>query len=229
MSTDQILNPFLLAANTPDPDSRLLPLLHSRPEIASRQDAHGYSLLHAAASYDHTELLRVLVNEFRVDVNLRDEDGETCLFVAETIEVAKCLVEELHIDKSIRNDKGMDALENFESEQEFPEIATYLRECAAQTSTIGNASALHDTISNGVPHRPPPLPPNVSINIGTEADAVSSTSEQEPDPEFRRRIEELAAREDFHTEEGQRELRELITDAVRDVGGEGRDVRRRVG
>ena len=228
MSAQQSLNPFLLAANTPDPDPRLLPLLRSRPELASTQDAHGYSLLHAAASYDHVELLRTLVNEFKADVNLKDEDGETCLFVAETVDVARCLVEELLIDQGIRNDEGMDALETFESEQEFPEVTEYLRGCASHHSAANGIHSDDSSISNGVQDLAP-LPPNVSVHIGTEEDAAPGSLGQEPDPEFRRRIEELASRENFHTAEGQRELRELITDAVRDVGGDGRDVRRRVG
>ena len=51
-----------------------------------------------------------------------------------------------------------------------------------------------------------------------------------PDPEFRRMIEELAAREDFQSEEGQRQLRELVTQAVMGMGtGDAdRSVRRRV-
>lgn len=49
------------------------------------------------------------------------------------------------------------------------------------------------------------------------------------DPELRRRIEELAAWDDFPGEEGQR-LMELISNAVRSVGSESqeRDVRRRI-
>ncbi|KIX94373.1 uncharacterized protein Z520_09759 [Fonsecaea multimorphosa CBS 102226] len=227
MSAELNLNPFLLAANTPETDPRLLPLLRSRPELASAQDEHGYSLLHAAASYNHVDLLRTLVNEFNVDVNLKDEDGETCLFVAETVEVAKCLVEELHVDIRVQNDEDMTALEKFESEQEFPEVAEYLRSLLSQDPAAGTASIRPGPVPDGA-QPPPRLPPNVSINIGTETDATPGTLEQEPDPEFRRRIEELAAKENFHTAEGQRELRELITDAVRDVGNEGRDVRRRV-
>ena len=125
------LNPFLLAANTPSPDPRLLPLLRSKPDLASKQDPHGYSLLHAAASYNHLDLLRTLVTELRVDVNLIDEDGETCLYVAESLDVAKCLVEELSIDITIKNEEEMTALEKFESEEEFPEIADYLRSLSA--------------------------------------------------------------------------------------------------
>ncbi len=210
------LNPFLLAANIPDPDSRLLPLLHSKPALASRQDAHGYSLLHAAASYNHLDLLRSLVNEFKVDVNLRDEDGETCLFVAESVDIAKCLIEELCIDNDVKNEEGVTALEKFESEEEFPEVAIYLRSQVGGAMASGQSSA----------ERLPPLPPNVSINVNAQAEH-DEVNGQEPDPEFKRRIEELAAKENFQTEEGQQELRELITDAVRNVNDD-RDVRRRV-
>ena len=205
-------NPFLLAATTPSPDPALLPLLRSNPSFASSQDAHGYSLLHAAASYNHIGLLRTLVNEFNVDVNLKDEDGETCLFVAETIDIAKCLVEELSIDTTIRNDEGQTAAEKFESEAEYPEVIEYMHQQAGQAT-------------NGVTD-PPSLPPNVSISVNS-TDVDASVADQEPDPEFRRRIEELASRDNFQSEEGQRELRDLITDAVRGVSDD-RDVRRRV-
>lgn len=221
------LNPFLLAAVTPDPDPRLLPLLRRKPELASAQDAHGYSLLHAAASYNHIQLLRSLVGEFKVDVNLKDEDGETCLFVAESVEVTKCLVEDLRVDLNVRNDEGMTALEKFVHDQEFPEVAEYLQAHDTGHRATEVASTHAGPVSNGMQH-PPPLPPNMTINVDTAADATDASLAQEPDPEFRRRIEELAAKENFHTEEGQRELRELVTDAVRGVGNEGRDVRRRL-
>lgn len=216
------LNPLLLAANTPDPDPRLLPLLRSKPELASKQDSHGYSLMHAAASYNHIDLLRILVNEFHVDVNVRDEDNETCLFVTETVEAAKCLVEELNIDRSAKNDEDMTAQEKFESEGDFPEIAAYL-----QGDAIGQGNG-STPVQNG---HLPPLPPNVRVNFGAISDVPDGDANlQEPDPEFRRRIEELASRENFHTEQGQRELRDLITDAVRDVSQDDRSAqRRRVG
>ncbi|KEF53327.1 uncharacterized protein A1O9_10775 [Exophiala aquamarina CBS 119918] len=220
------LNPFLLAAVVPDPDPRLLPLLRSKPTLASAQDAHGYSLLHAAASYNHIDLLRLLVNEFSVDVNLTDEDGDTCLFVVECVDVAKCLVEELHIDVNIRNDEGLIAADKIESEQDFPEIAAYLKGHGGSSGDATSASNVPST--NGTQHLPA-LPPNVTINVNSSTEDTSDDLEQEPDPEFRRRIEELATRENFHTEEGQRELRDLITDAVRGVGNEDRDVRRRIG
>lgn len=219
------LNPFLLAAVVPDPDPRLLPLLRSQPALASAQDDHGYSLLHAAASYNHIDLLRLLVNEFHVDVNLTDEDGETCLFVTESVEVARCLVEELHVDVSVTNDEDIVAAEKIESEQDFPEVAAYLRAHAGLST--GSTSAGNVSSINGA-QEPPALPPNVTINVNSSTEDTSELA-QEPDPDFRRRIEELAGRENFHTDEGQRELRDLITDAVRGVGNDEREVRRRLG
>jgi len=212
------LNPFLLAANGPELDPRLLPHLRANPSLASKQDSHGYSLLHAAASYNHTDLLRALVNEFNVDINLRDEDNETALFVTETVEVAKCLLEELKIDTSLTNEDGQTAREKIESEDDYPEVAAYL----AQGSAAVGLSV------NGAGH-PPPLPPNVKVNIGNVAEDEDLS---EPDPEFRKRIEQLAGKENFNTEEGQRELRALISDAVRDVSQDEQQQdsqRRRVG
>lgn len=222
-------NIFLLAA---DNSASLLPLLRTDPSLASSQDAHGYSLLHAAVSYQHLDLLRQLVQEFHADVNIKDEDGETPLFVVETVEAAQCLVEKLHADASVRNAEGMTAEEKIEGEGEFPTVAAYLRETRirnpSSTSDVATTAPVStEGVVNGV-HPPPPLPPNVTVNVGTMAEQTPDG--EEADPEFRRRIEELASRENFQGEEGQRELRELITDAVRGVGAGGheRDVRRRL-
>jgi len=222
--------PWILAA---DNDPQLLHLLRSDPSIASSQDPHGYSIPHAAASYNHLDLLRTLVNEFHVDVNIKDEDGETPLFVVETVEAAQVLVEKLKADLDIKNDDGLTAEEKIRTEGDFTTIADFLKECrewsalpyAAGSCTIDPTQHA----SNG--GHPPSLPPNVTMQLGTLEDEQSLGDAGEVDPEFRQRIEELAARDDFQGEEGQRQLRELITDAVRGAGrGEGeRDVRQRLG
>jgi hypothetical protein len=175
--------------------------------------------MHAAASYNHLDLLRALVNEFRVSIDLKDEDGETALFVAETVDCAKLLVEELHADITIRNHEGKTAREKVVEEGDFPEVAVYLRakELEAQVNGVRSEAA-----TNGV-QPPPPLPGGVSVNIGSMAPEEVG---EVVDPEFRRRIEELAAREDFQSEEGQRKLRELVTEALRGEVNE-RDVRQR--
>ncbi|MCJ1483572.1 hypothetical protein MMC06_003740 [Schaereria dolodes] len=217
-------NPFLLAA---DNGPNLLPLLRSNPSLASSQDAHGYSLMHAAASYNHIDLLRSLVNEFQVNANLKDEDGETSLFVVETVEAAKVLIEELKVDVGITNTEGLTAEEKIREEGDYPTVADFLhisRTCEIDTSNNGQDASI-----NGSSGHPPPLPPNVTVNVGTLEEASLEGQAEEVDPEFKQRIEELAAREDFQAEEGQRRLRELIADAVKDVGANGhRDVRRRL-
>ena len=214
-------NPFLLAAdNSPD----LLPLLRSKPALASTQDQHGYSLMHAAASYNHIDLLRILVHEFKVDVNTRDEDGETALFVVETVEAAQLLTESLKADTEIKNADGLTAEEKIRAEGDFPTVADYLLETRTRKLDGFNGA------STGAQHLPP-LPPNVTINVDTmDAAEAEGADMGAVDPEFRRRIEELATREDLQSEQGQKDLRDLIKDAVRDVGVNGdRDVRRRVG
>ncbi|KAI4103886.1 MAG: hypothetical protein LQ339_004003 [Xanthoria mediterranea] len=217
-------NVFILASdNSPE----LLPLLRSKPALASSQDEHGYSLLHAAASYNHHDLLRSLVRDFHVDVNITDEDGETSLFVAETVETTKILVEELHCDTALKNNEGSTAEEKIRTDGDFVTVADYLKTVGTRTTSGSSPTDTPDA------HRPqeeeplPPLPPNVTVNMGTTTeDEVPA----EVDPAFRARIEALASREDFQSEEGQKQLRELVTDAVREVerDADGRDVRRRV-
>lgn len=212
-------NPLLLAADKP---AQVLTLLRQQPALASVQDEHGYSLLHAAASYSHVELLRSLLSEFHVDVNLKDEDGETALFVCETQECAKILVEEFYIDTSVRGEEGMTAREKIVAEEEFPEVAVYLmvNEFGSVEGANGTNGSATDIIG-----RPPPLPEGVKIDIGTMSEADIGTNA--PDPEFRRRIEELAARPDFEGDEAQMELRQLVAEALGSQNEEERNVRQR--
>ena len=98
-------------------------------------------------------------------------------------------------------------------------------------SNTENTAPSNVTVTNGdhsSVHPPPPLPNGVQVSIGTmQANEVG----EEPDPEFRRRIEALAARQDFEGEDGQRELRSLVEDAIGGMSGEGQGAatRRRVG
>ncbi|CAG7935475.1 unnamed protein product [Penicillium nalgiovense] len=213
-------NPYLLACDNP---KALLDLLRSNPAIASSQDESGYSLLHAAASYGHADLLRALVKEFNVDVNILDEDGETCLFVAEDSDIARCLIEELGVDTNKKNAEDLTAVEKFEAENEFPQVAAYLRE------VVGGASAPTHAQAAEVLNSPGPIPgSDMRVNFGTMTEE-EATAGGEPDPEFKRRIEELATREDYYSEEVQNEVRELVKDAMSGSNIEAmeREIRRR--
>lgn len=222
-------NPFVLAA---DNDPRLLPLLRSHPALASSQDAHGYSILHAAASYNHIDLLRQVVLDFHVDPNLKDEDGETALFVVETLQAAQVLVEELGIDMTIKNTDGLTAEQKILDDGDFLSVANFLREKRAQRGTYTQGSGISTDLSPTGPFNlsdPPQLPANLDVDVGTmyEESVLEGTA---VNPEYRRRIEELATREDFQEEAGQRQLRELITDVVREHHAQNmeRDVRQRL-
>lgn len=216
----QPANAYVLAADNP---SAVLSLLRQNPSIASEQDDHGYSLLHAAASYGHIDLLRALVNEYHADVNLLDEDGETCLFVTERVDIAKCLVEELGVDYNKQNDEGLTARETIEMDGD-PEVAAYLRQVTGVTTTASPLGQSTDALNPA-----PPLPPNLQVNLGTVSEQEANAGTEEVDPEFKRRIDELAAREDFQSEAAQNELRNLVMDAIQgsEIDADGREVRRR--
>jgi uncharacterized protein len=222
-------NMYLLAA---DNDQKLLPLLRENPSLASQQDEHGYSLIHAAASYNHLDLLRALVTELQVPVHLRDEDAETGLFVVETTDAARCLVEELGLDIGIVNAEGQTARQKLESEGEFPAVVEYLatRETVPPAGgTTSEAYLANSGRSTQSALSLPPVPSGLSVSLATVSEGDVTTAE-EPDPVFRQRIEQLAAREDFDTPEGQAALRQLVEDAVaeQDLVEEGNARRRQV-
>ena len=193
------------------------------------------------------------MQHYGVAVDITDEDGDTPLFAAESVAVATCLVEELNADVGHRNDEGQTAEEKIEAEDEFVLVAHYLRGRAEPTADEAAGTDALRADTNGSPassrsnvpdpsvtaptagvtselRTPPPLPnQDIKINMGVMEELPPGT---EPDPEVRRRIEELAARDDFQSEEGQAALRKLVEEVVgglrEGAGAEGRDVRRRV-
>ncbi|KAI9714035.1 MAG: hypothetical protein M1820_000765 [Bogoriella megaspora] len=208
----------------PDSPNSVLTHLQTHPHLASQRDSNGYSLLHAAISYSALDLSRSLINEFGVDPNLVDNDHETCLYGAETVEAAKCGVEELGTDWRWRNSEGKTAEERIEEDEEGEEVVAYLRNLREN----GRESSQNtEDESNGGLRHPPPLPDGVKINIGTMNEQAEGAGEV--DPEFKRRIEELAARDDFQGEEGQTALRDLVQDAVTGLAGDSRNTRPRNG
>lgn len=212
-------NPFTLAA---EGSSKLLPLLQAKPELASSQDDTGYSLVHAAASYNHLDLLRTLVKDFHVDVNIKDEDGETALFVVETVEAAQTLLDELGADLSITNEEGMTAEEKIRTEGDYTTISDYLRECQTRGTATGQQA---NSAAESSDHLPP-LPANMSLQLGSLQDEQSLG--EVADPVLRQRIEELASRDDFRSEDGQMQLRQLVTDALRGTTSGERNTRPRM-
>lgn len=144
-------------------------------------------------------------------VDLRDEDSETALFVVETVEAARLLVEELGMDTALTGDEGLTAREKIQQDGDFPAVAEYLagKEGAAPAREGAAPAHVNGTGPNGCL---PPAPQGLSVNFGTVNEDEAGSAP--PDPEFRRRIEELATREDLGTEAGQAALRQLVEEAV---------------
>ncbi|PWW76016.1 ankyrin [Tuber magnatum] len=184
--------------------------LSQDPTSVNSRDGNGYTPIHAAVSYNHIPLLRSLVRTHGGDVNVQDNEGDTPLFVAETVEVTRVLVEELGADVGHRNGLGLTAADTIEEDGQFPLVAAYLRGLGAAAVAAGEDE---EGGEGGATTYPKP-PPGVSVDLS----AAEDVSETLPpvDDALRRRIEELAAREDFNSEETQRELRSLVTRAVYD-------------
>ncbi|PHH67737.1 hypothetical protein CDD80_564 [Ophiocordyceps camponoti-rufipedis] len=179
-----------------DNSSALLPFLWENPQTASLQDEHGYSLVHAAASYNRLDLLRALICEFDVDVNLKDEDDETALFVVETVEAAKLLVEDLGVDVSHRGSGGLTAVERLEAEGEFPAVVTYLKSLRDSVESSATA-AIQDAMRD----------PSEGISVPMSMASLAG-------PEFHRRIQDFARRDDIDSAEGQADLRRMVEEAL---------------
>jgi len=185
------------------------------------------------------------------DVNIEDNEGDTPLFVAETVETARCLVEELGADINHQNDVGLTVRLLF-----FPPcirrvgsvrkgrgrglIGRRQSKALDMIEDDGNflhvVAYLHERMSGGAGEENGVLPP-ASGNVH-----VSYTTMGVPDDmgvlvadERQQRIAEIAEFADLDSQEAQRALRELITGVVRDsdrVGeepGSERNVRPRQG
>jgi ankyrin repeat protein len=73
-------------------------------------DENGYTLLHAAASYNHLELMQFLLQN-HVDVNAVDNDGDSALHYAGNVPSAKLLVEVGRVNPLLPNGQGKTALQ----------------------------------------------------------------------------------------------------------------------
>lgn len=163
---------------------------------ANSKDPNGYTPMHAAASYGHRELLDKLIARGG-DVNIQDAEGDTPLHHVEDCETAKYLVEEQKADFKIRNNDGLTAYEYILEDDEFPEVATYLR------------SLTHESIDA--------QPENSSLPSTINGNEVRYSMEEEEPTELS--PEELAARrqqiqEILESNDPEAGLRQLVSQAV---------------
>ena len=174
-------------------------------------DANGYTAIHAAASYGHVGLLRLLIQRGG-NINVQDNEGDTPLHHTEDLATAKVMVEEFSADYKIKNEDGLTAGQYIEEEGEFPELANYLRSLihdgpeSSGESVAGSGSTSDQFIASL------PTPGNVDgheIRYTMEADAPNLTPEEEA--EKKKKIEAI-----LNSENPEEALRELVRNAVHD-------------
>ncbi|PCH42254.1 ankyrin [Wolfiporia cocos MD-104 SS10] len=118
-------------------------------------DAHTYTPMHAAASYGQLHVLEYLISQGG-DVNVTDSDGDTPLYVVESVETARFLVERgAVVDR--RNLEGISPAEYLA--EDFEEVSDYL-EGISPTRTSDAASRT-------------PSPPHPSVPSQYAQDAAS--------------------------------------------------------
>jgi ankyrin repeat protein len=106
--------PFVSSA-----DGDLLLLQESLQKLnlpPSCQDGNGLTPIHSAASYNQIDVLIWLISQEGVDINAKDNDGDTPLHYCDCLDAAKVLVEEGKADFKIRNEEGKTALETKQEE-----------------------------------------------------------------------------------------------------------------
>lgn len=156
------------------------------------KDPNGYTAIHAAASYGHIDLLRLLVQRGG-DVNVQDTEGDTPLHHVEDVALAKVLIE-LGADYNLKNNEGQTPGQYIDDEDEFPDLALYLKSLA------------HD--------KPNELPEGLPVPGTIDGHEIKYTLENDvsvDDEERRKKIEEI-----LNSENPEEALRDLVTSAVRE-------------
>ncbi|KAJ3188508.1 hypothetical protein HDU82_004072 [Entophlyctis luteolus] len=121
-------------------------LLTSRGALTpASKDDQGYTPLHAAASYNHIDLMHYLLSHMALSTttdpasgqrqrhpalslaSVVDEDGDTCLHVCETREMAEVLLAHDPTLAHACNDDGLRAIDVADAEG-FDDMVSFLRE-----------------------------------------------------------------------------------------------------
>lgn len=163
---------------------------------------------HAAASYAHIDLLSYLLS-IGGDPNLTDDDGETPLYVVETIEVAKFLIDN-GTDPKWKNQEGLTAAELLD--EDHPDVAAFLRGLTGEVAPTRSEGmddereVVDGDISNGQISQ-------LALDNYTSTQTVALLQEAQ-------RIMEECARDGVEPDE---RLREVVERAVRDGLAFGRE------
>ncbi|SNX82344.1 uncharacterized protein MEPE_01050 [Melanopsichium pennsylvanicum] len=174
-------------------------------------DEFTYTPLHAAASYGQLDILRYLLTHPSAPsnaVNTTDSDLDTPLFVCETIDSARCLIEEFSADAKHKNSEGLTAAQQA-LDNEHEELAQYIAsvtgESLEETQDDHDEQEAVDEDENGMPR---------SSELTAEQQAAEDERLDTQTDQLMARVAEImtrAEREGFDPED---ELRTLVSESV---------------
>lgn len=157
------------------------------------KDPNGYTPIHAAASYGHINLLKLLIQNGG-DINIQDNEGDTPLHHVEDLATATIMVEELKADYKLKNSEGQTPAEYIEEDGELPELAQYLRSLA------------HDQPQSASVLDALPVPGEID---GHQIRYTMEENQGEFSSQRRQQLEEI-----MKTENPDEALREFVTSAI---------------
>lgn len=172
-----------------------------KPDV---KDPNGYTPIHAAASYGHIGLLKTLISRGG-DINVQDNEGDTPLHHVEDVKTAKIMITELGADYKLKNNEGQTAADYIEEDDEFPELAQYLR-------SLAHDKAIAEQSNEFISSLPAPgMVDGHEIRYSLENDAAGDhVDTPEEEEERRKKLEAIV-----NSENPEEALRELVTLAVR--------------
>ena len=141
-------------------------MIDSGAHRADEGDAQGYTCLHAASSYGHHDLLRYLLAQVAVDVNCKDEDGDSPLHYCEDVATATILLQH-GADPSAPNSNGQTPAD-LAAEEERDEVAQFLNGVDPYRSE--RAEQTREELV-------PPLDPSDTVHVTFEQLAEAARSE----------------------------------------------------
>lgn len=167
------------------------------------KDPNGYTPIHAAASYGHIGLLKLLISRGG-DINIQDNEGDAPLHHVEDLKTAKLMVEELKADWKIKNNEGQIPAEYIEEDDEFPELAQYLRSLSHDQPQSTGAS--DESLMSSLPAPGTIDGHEIRYTMENEAPEEESAFDEE---ERRKKIELI-----LNSENPEEALRDLVRNAV---------------